>query len=84
MLRDIVHLINEGRVRISAHGYDELAADNILVRDVIANMIRPFWLKITLIIIKAPQFLFYNLIMKETLFTLSREFLKAKDFLPYS
>lgn len=37
-LRDIIHLINEGEVRISAHGYDEIAADNILVRDVIADI----------------------------------------------
>lgn len=37
-LRNIVLLINEGQVRISVHGYDELAADNILVRNVIASI----------------------------------------------
>jgi len=35
-LREIVRLVNEGQVQISMHGYNELAADNILVRDVIA------------------------------------------------
>jgi hypothetical protein len=37
-LRNIVHLINEGQIRISAHGYDELAADNILVRTVVTGI----------------------------------------------
>lgn len=37
-LRDIVRLINEGQIRISAHGYDELAADNIFARDVIGGV----------------------------------------------
>jgi len=29
-LAEIIHLVNEGQVRVSVHGYDELAADNIL------------------------------------------------------
>ena len=37
-LSEIIHLVNEGQVRISAHGYDELAADDIFVRDVIASI----------------------------------------------
>ncbi|HSB81054.1 MAG TPA: DUF4258 domain-containing protein [Candidatus Methylomirabilis sp.] len=34
-LRRIVDLVRNGSVRISAHGYDELAEDGILVREVI-------------------------------------------------
>jgi uncharacterized protein DUF4258 len=34
-LRRIVDLLQNGNVRISAHGYDELAEDGILVREVI-------------------------------------------------
>jgi transposase len=33
--RRIVGLVQSGDVRISAHGYDELAEDGILVREVI-------------------------------------------------
>ncbi len=32
--RQIVHLIEQGNVRISDHGYDEMAADGLYVRDV--------------------------------------------------
>ena len=38
MLAQIQSLIREGAVRISDHGYDELAADAISVRDVIAGL----------------------------------------------
>jgi len=38
MLAQIQSLIREGTVRISDHGYDELAADAISVRDVIAGL----------------------------------------------
>ena len=34
-LQKVIALIQRGEVRISLHGYDELTADDILVRDVI-------------------------------------------------
>jgi Domain of unknown function (DUF4258) len=34
-LRLVIGLIARGEVRVSAHGYDELAADGILAREVI-------------------------------------------------
>jgi hypothetical protein len=34
----ILQLIQTGEIRISDHGYDELAADGIFVRDVLANV----------------------------------------------
>jgi hypothetical protein len=37
-LRQVIALVAEGEVRISDHGYDELAADGILVRDLIASI----------------------------------------------
>lgn len=34
-LDSIRHLISEGNVRISEHGYDELAADGLLARELV-------------------------------------------------
>jgi uncharacterized protein DUF4258 len=34
----ILNLVANGQVLISAHGYDELAQDNILVKDVVAGV----------------------------------------------
>jgi hypothetical protein len=33
----IVELLRHGKIRISEHGYDELAADGITVRDILAE-----------------------------------------------
>ena len=36
--RQVIGLISLGEVRISDHGYDELAADGIFARDALANI----------------------------------------------
>ena len=38
LLSKIQRLVNTGSVRISEHGYDELANDNILVRDIVSGI----------------------------------------------
>ena len=38
MFRRILELIESKKVKISMHGYDELAEDGILVKDVLANV----------------------------------------------
>jgi len=37
-LKQVIALAAKGEVRISEHGYDELAADGILVRDLIVDI----------------------------------------------
>jgi hypothetical protein len=37
-LKQIVNLIRRGEVRVSEHGYDELAKDTIIIRDLIASL----------------------------------------------
>src|SRR5258706_14708208 len=34
----IPNLVKENRIQVSAHGYDELADDNMLLRDVLASI----------------------------------------------
>jgi len=38
ILEQIVRLIQNGEVRISDHGYDELAAEGLFVRDTLASI----------------------------------------------
>lgn len=40
MWKKIVDLVKRGEVRVSDHGYDELAADEIFVRDLIEGISR--------------------------------------------
>lgn len=38
IFQKILELIAQNQIRISTHGYDEMAGDNILVRDVLAGI----------------------------------------------
>ena len=38
LLTDIQQLVRKGQVNISDHGYDELAADGLFVRDIISSI----------------------------------------------
>ena len=51
-------LAAKDEVKISAHGYDELANDDILVRDIIAGVSEGVVLEDFLIILKEPACLF--------------------------
>ena len=37
-LNSVKQLVRKGEVRVSAHGYDEIAADGIMVRDVVEGV----------------------------------------------
>ena len=37
-MKHVQALVEQGAVRVSLHGYDELAADNIRIRDVLAGV----------------------------------------------
>ncbi len=40
IFQKILKLVEQNQIQVSAHGYDEMADDNILVRDVLAGISR--------------------------------------------
>ena len=69
-LHTVRQLVRKGDVRVSAHGYDEIAADGIRVRDVIEGIEDAVVGKIIQIMLKAPVFSYCSMTAQDKRFTL--------------
>ena len=80
-MSDFLAIIKElacnGEVKISEHGYDELADDGIVVRDIVSGLPGEKYLKTILDIARDHVFLFLSMIQMESLFTQCGEYQKA-------
>ncbi len=79
-LDQIRELVRQGSVRISEHGYDELAADGILAREAVEGVVHARFLsKIIQIIQKVCAFWFGKQLTTGGIYTPSGAYQKVKQ-----
>ncbi len=76
-------LIEQNQLQISAHGYDELAADDIRVRDVLATVTEAIIVEDYPDYANVPVFWFYKRIVKVIQFISSGAYQKTLYLLLY-
>lgn len=78
----VLDLIEKNSVQISAHGYDELTEDNILIRDVLAGVTDAVTVEVIPIIIEVPACWYCRKMGKVDRSMFSGVFRKALHSLP--